>query len=268
MEKFCSLEKSIEYIENNLKNDFTIEELSKEIGISKFYFQRVFQEAVGDPISTYIRYRRLDSAYKELLMGDSKIVNIAIDYQFGSHEAFIRAFRKRYGYTPSKIRKIKPKHREYKKFSLDMQNNDLSSFSLREIETDSILPEVIYGFKRTIWVMDYSISREIIRNAREILRVSENPKIYLYVNNSSKLEKYFLGVPAPNNKMESCYITPGRTKTYSYYGSPRRILSSLLFLKEYWLPKKKQPYNAIVVEYNTNPAHTSDYEGRIYIITE
>jgi AraC family transcriptional regulator len=60
---------------------------------------------VGEPVAEYIRRRRLMEAAKELLNTDDKIVDISLDYQFGSQEAFTKAFKKLYGIPPREFRR-------------------------------------------------------------------------------------------------------------------------------------------------------------------
>lgn len=52
------IQKSIDYIEDNLKTDITAEELSENAGFSIFHFYRLFQSAVGMPVMQYITRRR------------------------------------------------------------------------------------------------------------------------------------------------------------------------------------------------------------------
>jgi AraC family transcriptional regulator len=52
----------------------------------------------------YLQQRRLSEALKELKNTDKKIIEIALDYQFNSHEAFTRAFKRQFGLNPKQIR--------------------------------------------------------------------------------------------------------------------------------------------------------------------
>ena len=57
-----SISRAIEYIEKNLTNDITIEDISNYSYISSFYFQKGFSMLCGYSISEYIRNRRLSQA--------------------------------------------------------------------------------------------------------------------------------------------------------------------------------------------------------------
>ncbi|MGM7684391.1 AraC family transcriptional regulator [Cytobacillus sp. Hm23] len=59
MEYIENLSKTINYIENNLTNKLTIEDISRYSGYSKFHFQRLFHQVVGETVEQYIMNRRL-----------------------------------------------------------------------------------------------------------------------------------------------------------------------------------------------------------------
>jgi AraC family transcriptional regulator len=52
----------------------------------------------------YVRARRLSEAAKRLAAGAPDILALALDYGYGSHEAFTRAFREQFGQTPEAVR--------------------------------------------------------------------------------------------------------------------------------------------------------------------
>jgi AraC family transcriptional regulator len=52
----------------------------------------------------YVRARRLTAAARALAAGASDILSVALEAGYGSHEAFTRAFRDRFGHTPESVR--------------------------------------------------------------------------------------------------------------------------------------------------------------------
>jgi len=96
--------KSIQFIENNLKTEIDVLRVSREVCYSLYHFIRLFQSITGFPPKNYIQQRRLTEAVSELHNSDKKIVDIAYDFQFGSPEAFSRAFKKQFNLNPSTIR--------------------------------------------------------------------------------------------------------------------------------------------------------------------
>ncbi|ERJ11343.1 AraC family transcriptional regulator [Haloplasma contractile] len=96
---------SIDYMEQNIKNDIKIEDVANHIGYSSFHYIRLFQFATKDTPWNYLRKRRLSEAAKELKRTGEKIIKVAMDYQFSSSEAFSRAFSDYFNISPSRCRK-------------------------------------------------------------------------------------------------------------------------------------------------------------------
>jgi AraC family transcriptional regulator len=65
---------------------------------------RAFGEATGFSVMRYVRARRLTEAARALAAGAPDILTLALDADYGSHEAFTRAFRDHFGITPEMVR--------------------------------------------------------------------------------------------------------------------------------------------------------------------
>ncbi|KIL37621.1 AraC family transcriptional regulator [Cohnella kolymensis] len=100
-----SIQKTIEHIELHLGDSLSLHELAEITGFSDYHFHRVFQTMVGDPVMEYVRKRRLARAAREVANLDKRIVDIALDHGFQTHETFTRAFKKLFGMTPGEYRK-------------------------------------------------------------------------------------------------------------------------------------------------------------------
>ncbi|MNW36306.1 Right origin-binding protein [compost metagenome] len=100
------VQQSIEYIEERLGEDLTLKEVAQAVHYSEYHFHRTFLYWVGDTVTSYIRKRRLSKAAEALVYSDLKIVDVALQCGFGSHESFTRSFRKMYGMMPSACRKL------------------------------------------------------------------------------------------------------------------------------------------------------------------
>lgn len=100
------IQKSIEYIESNLHEELSLENIAQFAGFSKYHYHRIFQKEIGVTASEYIRYRRIANLANMLLYTDEKIINIAFYYRFESQESFTRSFKKYYKLPPGQYRKI------------------------------------------------------------------------------------------------------------------------------------------------------------------
>lgn len=96
------LQKSIDYIEDNLKTDITVQELSEMAGFSIFHYYRLFQSAVGMPVMQYITRRRLLHALYDMHCGE-KTVSAALAYGFETQAGFYKAFIREFGYSPTEL---------------------------------------------------------------------------------------------------------------------------------------------------------------------
>ncbi|MDC0932816.1 AraC family transcriptional regulator [Arcobacteraceae bacterium] len=89
------------YITNNIDTDINIDEISKDFGISKYHFHRVFKEQMGTNIYETIKSIRLQKASNLLITNKySTITEIANMCGYSSQTSFIRAFKARFEETP------------------------------------------------------------------------------------------------------------------------------------------------------------------------
>ncbi len=68
--------------------------------------QRLFLFVTGMTLSEYVRQRRMTLAADELLRGNGKVIDLALQFGYDSPEAFTRAFQNFHGYPPSVTRKF------------------------------------------------------------------------------------------------------------------------------------------------------------------
>lgn len=103
MEWLTCIKNSIDYIENNIKEIKSIDEVAENVYISSFYLQTGFQIMTGYTIGEYIRNRKLYLAALELKDGKS-VTDVAFIYGYETVEAFSKAFKRFHGFNPSKIK--------------------------------------------------------------------------------------------------------------------------------------------------------------------
>lgn len=101
-----TVQQALKYVELNLYKELTVDEVSSEVGYSKYYFIRTFQKEVGISLYEYIRKRRLAHAASILRTTDIPILDIAQTFCFESQEAFTRAFKSVYQLPPGRYRSI------------------------------------------------------------------------------------------------------------------------------------------------------------------
>lgn len=97
-------QKALWFIESHLADTLTLDEIAGVAGISRFHLVRAFSAATGFSVMRYVRARRLTEAARVLAGGAPDILALALDADYGSHEAFTRAFRDHFGVTPEAVR--------------------------------------------------------------------------------------------------------------------------------------------------------------------
>src|SRR3984893_10446577 len=97
-------QKALWYIESHLADELTLDEIAGVGGISRFHMVRALAAATGLSVMRYVRARRLTEAARALARGAPNILELALDADYGSHEAFTRAFRDHFGVTPEAVR--------------------------------------------------------------------------------------------------------------------------------------------------------------------
>lgn len=100
-----AIQKLIDWIEDNLCENPSLIEISKQIGYSPYYCSVRFHEITGMTIKSYIAGRRLALAALAIRDTDDRIIDIAIRYGYSSQEALTRAFSAAFGCTPAFYRR-------------------------------------------------------------------------------------------------------------------------------------------------------------------
>jgi AraC family transcriptional regulator len=96
--------RTLDHIHAHLDAEVNPAELARYAGFSPHHFHRVFRGMVGESVMGYVRRLRLERAALRLKHGEASVSAVAIDAGYGSHEAFTRAFRDRFGVVPSAFR--------------------------------------------------------------------------------------------------------------------------------------------------------------------
>ena len=94
----------LDWIELHLEQPITLPQLAAHFGYSPCYCSAQLRAHLNVPFRIYLTSRRLASAAEALRMTNRRILDIAVQYGFSSHESFAHAFRRAYGRTPSSYR--------------------------------------------------------------------------------------------------------------------------------------------------------------------
>ena len=107
------IQRSLDYIEDNLQTEITAAELAEMAHISLFHYYRLFQQATGLPVMQYILRRRLLYGIYAMKQGSTKI-DAALRFGFDTYAGFYKAFCREFGATPSEFLKSCRAKRPYR----------------------------------------------------------------------------------------------------------------------------------------------------------
>jgi AraC-like DNA-binding protein len=102
-ENVIAVQRMQSYIESHLQEPITMHELAEAAGYSPWHAARLFKTLTGKSPFDYIRSMRLSRAAVRLKEENVKVVDVAFDFVFDSHEGFTRAFSKQFGVTPQEF---------------------------------------------------------------------------------------------------------------------------------------------------------------------
>ena len=93
------------HIQEHLDEKISMDDLARAAGFSMFHFHRIFSAMVGENLGEHLLRLRMERAAFELVYSSRSIPDIAFSAGYENHESFTRAYRKRFGQTPSGYRK-------------------------------------------------------------------------------------------------------------------------------------------------------------------
>src|SRR5580692_9187540 len=99
------LQRVIDYIDQHLDGDLDLETVSRVAAFSKFHFHRQFTATFELSVHRYVQLARMKRASHRLASETPSVTDIAMDAGYDAPDAFARAFRQRFGQSPSSFRK-------------------------------------------------------------------------------------------------------------------------------------------------------------------
>lgn len=146
MDNRAMIQRSLDYIEENLQTEITAQELAVMAHLSLFHYYRIFRQATGLPVMQYILRRRLLHGVYSISKGSTKIDG-ALRFGFDTYAGFYKAFCREFGSTPSEFLRSSRAKRPYridlmkeehmtvthKKAALTLQNWGLSDETITDI---------------------------------------------------------------------------------------------------------------------------------------
>ncbi len=158
LEIIKDINNAIEYIEDNLGSNISIDEIAKVAFTSRYHFQRMFHALTGVTLTEYIRNRRLTLAGEELSSKDVKIIDVAAKYGYESPDAFTKAFQRLHGSTPSMIKKGNARLKSFPKLSFQISIKGECEINYRIVKQDEFK---FFGVDFLTTLIDNALYKEI-----------------------------------------------------------------------------------------------------------
>lgn len=100
------MQRVLDHIDRHLDGDLDLDTLSRVAAFSKFHFHRQFRATFQVSVHRYVQLARLKRASHRLALKHAQsVTDIAMDAGYDAPDAFARAFRQRFGQSPSSFRK-------------------------------------------------------------------------------------------------------------------------------------------------------------------
>ncbi len=150
-EKINAVQKMQDFIQKHLNEPITLHMIAAEANYSPWHSVRVFKELTGKTPFDYIRRLRLSKAAIKLRDERIKVVDVALDFVFDSHEGFTRAFSKEFGITPVKYSKSYPPIKLFIPYSIrdhHIIKNNGESKKDQNIKKDSFMTVFVQVIER------------------------------------------------------------------------------------------------------------------------
>ena len=144
MEWLTGIRTAIGFIENNLKENISVQDVAGKVFISPIFLQRGFSLMTGYNVGEYIRNRRLYQAAIDLRSTEDPVIDIAYRYCYETPESFTKAFSRFHGATPSQVRAGAPFNAFLPiKINLTVQGGDKMDYRITRMENFKVI-----GFQR------------------------------------------------------------------------------------------------------------------------
>lgn len=106
------IENAKRYIRDNFKKDISLDDVSKEVQISPYYFSKLFKEETGQNFIEYLTNARIEEAKHLLQETDMSMKEIGVMTGYSDPNYFSRIFKKTIGVTPTEFKESKGAHVE------------------------------------------------------------------------------------------------------------------------------------------------------------
>lgn len=250
----------INYIEEHIDYDITLEGLAEKVGYSKYHLHRMFTSLVGFSVHQYVIRRKLTESAKKLLFSELPILEIALNAGYESQQAYTHAFKGLYKMTPQVFRR---KH-EFQPIQLkfDMSGNltNLKGDRIMDIQLIEMEEMCFVGFKGNTKSGFFIISRLWKKLYKEKNNINNRicSDFLIGINDYSNTYNFEVGHPAfdyyaavevtqseeVSSKLNVITIPAGKYAVFTYQGKSKDTIQPVLdYIYKEWFPQSSCQLN-------------------------
>jgi AraC family transcriptional regulator len=282
MPDIVQISKAIDFVEDNLKEAITVADMAQAVSYSLYHFCRTFNQVTHHTPYDYLMRRRLSESARALLQTNRKIIEIALDYQFGSPETFSRAFKRMFGLQPSQLRKlgcIEPRQLMPRLTVAHLKQIDKGSYLTPVLEEKSAFQvagvmTLVADERATIPVLWHLLDQELARHQLAV-KPADNYGVIFYAKGSEEHGLLYLAavrVREPDIADTALVVKSIPAMEYARFihkGPIQDIRFTLDYIYHTWLPKSNQKLARPWILEHYGPHHRSAdrecSETQIYI---
>ena len=246
------MQRVLDYIDKHLDGDLDLGVLSGVAAFSRFHFHRQFAATFGLSAHRYVQLARMKRASYRLAYRDAQsVTEVAMDAGYDAPDAFARAFRQRFGQSPSSFRKAPDWERWLTAFGpLDNARSKLmqKTFTPDDVTIRDVLPTpvAIMEHRGDPAMLGATIQRFIAWRIAAGLHPSTSPtfNVWRSERRPASSADYSVDlcagtdqpVDAHGERIQAGEIPGGRCAVLRVVGNTDNLEPAALYLYREWLP--------------------------------
>jgi AraC family transcriptional regulator len=245
------MQRVLDHIDRHLDDDLDLEALANVAAYSKFHFHRQFSAVFGLSVHFYIQLSRMKRASYQLAYRDESVTGIALDAGYEAPDAFARAFKQRFGQSPSSFQRspdwelwhsaFEPLDNARSKFMQKTFNAD--DVTIRDVDTTRVAIMEHHGDPATLGA---TIQRFIAWRKANGLHPKTSPTFNIWYSErrpalpADYCMDLCVGIDQPidanSEQIKLGEIPGGRCAVLRVVGNTENLEPAALYLYRDWLP--------------------------------
>lgn len=262
-----SINKVLDYINDNLNKKPDLNTLSQIANVSPFHFHRIFKAIIGENLGEYIKRLRLEYIAGKLKTTDLSLSTLAENAGYNSEQALSKAFKKYFGIPPTIYKSISTEKKDYTHSRLSPLICEIQQKRLIYIRVIAL-----YGSKNLYnkaWeeLMQFASENSLLQESNEWLGISFDDPDTTQTNKCRFYACLTIDTPiSPSGKIGCRSIKKGLYAIFTHTGTYRGLSEFYKNIWFGWLPSSGYHLRKATFfeKYVNNPDEVSEKD----IITE